>query len=365
MASAQEDLETGAEEFPCSSCGSVLRYKPGTDALKCDYCGHINPIEKDPGAELKENDLWATLNALADAHEQEVRLALKCSSCAAEFTAQVNSTSENCPFCGTSIVVPPEEVRQLKPDGILPFAIDKSAARDAAQKWLQRLFFAPQKFKDFGREEGLKGMYLPFWTFDARSDSRYEGQRGDNYTVTVGSGENRRTETRTRWTHVSGRIRHAFDDVLVWAGRSVPSHIINRFKRWRLGDMVPYQNQYLVGMETQLYDLSLNLGHSQAKEDMREHIRDLVRRDIGGEKQRIHSLDIHYSDETFKLVLLPIWIAALKYRDKSYTFIVNGRTGEVRGDRPLSWLKVGLVVIALAVVIGLAAAVAVNSEIAH
>lgn len=354
-------LETSTNEFPCSSCGAVLRYEPGHDMLTCSYCGHENPIEDDTGAKVEENDLWATLHKLENQHETQIMLAVKCDTCAAEFTFKTDNTSEDCPFCGTSIVVEPHQIRQLTPDGVLPFAITREAAQAAANKWLNRLFFAPAKFKAFGRDEdGLTGMYVPFWTFDADSDARYTGQRGDNYTVTVGSGKNRRTETRTRWTRVSGRIRHFFDDVLIWAGRSVPSHIINRFKRWRLGDMKPYQSQYLVGLEAQAYDLPLKGGHEQAQEEMHRRMAQMVRQDIGGDKQRINTLQIKYADETFKLVLLPIWISALKYRGKSYNFVINGRTGEVRGDRPLSWFKVFLVAFGVLLLALLFALIAAN-----
>lgn len=358
------ELITDRDEFPCSSCGSVLRYEPGQDSLVCHHCGFSNLIEKDPGAELKENDLWATLNDLAGKHEEEVVHALSCQACAATFTSAPGSSSETCPFCGTAVVINPYELRQLKPDGILPFAIPKDQAQAAGEKWRRGLFFAPGKFKNFGRDEhGLKGMYLPFWTFDAQTDNRYTGQRGINYTTTVGSGKNRRTVVRTRWWPVSGRIKHFFDDVLIWAGRNVPAAIIKRFQaRWNLSDMVPYDPQYLVGMEAQAYDLTLQGGHTQAKEEIRERVRALVRRDIGGDKQRINTLDIKYSDETFKLALLPIWISALQYRGETYTFIVNGRTGEVRGERPLSWLKVTLVTLAGLLLAGLVAAVFLAAE---
>ncbi len=360
----EKSLETQLDEFPCSSCGSVLRYAPGQDSLVCHHCGFSNQIEQDPGAELKENDLWETLNDLADKHEEEVVHALSCQACAATFTAQVGSSSETCPFCGTAVVLNPYELRQLKPDGVLPFAIDKEQAKTAGETWRRGLFFAPAKFKNFGREEGgLKGMYLPFWTFDAQTDNRYTGQRGINYTTTIGSGKNRRTVTRTRWRPVSGRIWHFFDDILIWAGRNVPEPIIKRFQaRWNLHDMVPYNPKYLVGMEAQAYNLTLEGGHSLAKEEIRERVRALVRKDIGGDKQRIHTLDIKYSDETFKLALLPIWISALSYQGKTYTFIVNGRTGEVRGERPLSWLKVALVTLLGLIVAGVAIALFAAAE---
>ena len=267
-----------------------------------------------------------------------------------------DNTSDDCPFCGTSIVVAPCQVRQLVPDGVVPFAIDQVQAQALAQRWMSRLHFAPSKFKQFARNDhGLHGMYVPFWTFDAQTDARYTGQRGDNYTTTVGSGKNRRTVTRTRWRPASGRVRRFFDDVLVWAGRSVPDHIIRRFRRWNLSAARPYSSEFLVGLQAQAYDLSLADGSEQAKERILRKIRQLVRQDIGGDKQRIHSLNVKYAGETFKLLLMPIWISALQYQGKAYTFNVNGQTGEVRGDRPLSWLKISLLVLlGLAVVAALA-----------
>ena len=348
MQDTAKDLITEREAFPCSNCGAVLRYSPGQDSLRCDYCGFENAIEDDPGAHVQENDLYATLKQLEQTHESQSLAAVQCTSCAATFTLTSGETSQDCPFCGTSIVVTPHQVRQLAPDAVVPFAVNQAQAQALAQKWVSRLFFAPTKFKNFARDEdGLHGMYVPFWTFDAHTDSHYTGQRGDTYTVTVGAGKNRHTQTRTRWRPASGRIQHFFDDVLVWAGRSVPKTIIRRFRRWNLSAARPYRNEFLVGFQAQAYDLPLAEGAEQSKAQMLETIRQLVRRDIGGDKQRIHSLDVAYQGETFKLMLLPIWISALQYRGKAYTFVVNGQTGEVRGDRPLSWLKIGLVALGL------------------
>ena len=282
------------EEFPCASCGSVLAYQPGQDALACDYCGFKNSIEQDQGEDLKENDLWAAMRQSAEQHEMQTLSGLSCQACAAEFSAQSELSTQTCPFCGTAIVIEPHEIRQLKPDGVLPFSIDRAQAQAAAKKWRKSLFFAPRKFKEFGRDDaGLKGMYIPFWTCDAQTRSDYSGQRGDTHTYTTGSGKNRRTRRVTHWRSVSGHIRHFFDDILIWAGRSLPEPIIKRFRSWRLDDVVPYDNQYLVGIETQAYDLPLKEAHEQAKARMRESIRDLVRKDIGGDKQRIETLNIN------------------------------------------------------------------------
>ena len=182
--------DKSAEEFPYASCGSALAYQPGQDALACDHCGFRNAIEQDQGETLKENDLWTAMRLSAEQHEMQTLSGLSCQACAAEFSAQSEFNTQTCPFCGTAIVIEPHEIRQLKPDGVLPFSIDRGQAQAAAKKWRKSLFFAPRKFKEFGRDDaGLKGMYIPFWTFDAQTGSDYSGQRGDTRTYTTGSGK--------------------------------------------------------------------------------------------------------------------------------------------------------------------------------
>jgi len=236
----------------------------------------------------------------------------------------------------------------------VPFRLSETEARKAMTGWLGRLWFAPSTLLEYARKgRALNGVYVPFWTFDAATSSRYSGERGEYYyeTRTVQVRVNGRMETRqeqvrrTRWYSTSGRVARDFDDVLVMASRSLPERLGNELTPWDLGALVPYNPEFLAGFQAEGYTVSLADGDDEARDRMSNVILQDVRRDIGGDEQRVHNVDTDWSDQTFKHILLPIWMAAYRYGGKSYRFLVNGQTGEVQGERPWSVWKIAFTVI--------------------
>lgn len=343
----ESDIKTGAR-FPCKDCGALLEYAPGTDVLTCPYCGAHNEIPK-TDAVVAEQDFLAELDALAGASEKEEHATLKCDACAAEFQPPPNVTATDCPFCGFHLNITTRTSRLIKPACLLPFKITREAAKASFFKWLGGLWFAPSRLKRFAESDSkLSGMYVPSWTYDSDTTSRYTGERGDAYYVTVGSGKNRRTERRIRWTSVSGSVFVRFDDVLVLASRSLPDKQARNLEPWDLKALVPYDDAYLAGFGSECYQIDLKQGFEIARRIMDERIREAIRRDIGGDEQRIHSVDTRHAKITFKHILLPVWISAYRFQSRVFRFLVNARTGEVQGERPFSAWK-----IASAVIVGL------------
>jgi hypothetical protein len=279
-----------------------------------------------------------------------------------EFDPDVHAAE--CPFCATPVVTGTGTHRHIKPAGVLPFALAESAARDAMSDWLGSLWFAPNGLQDYARKgRKLQGIYVPYWTFDADTTTEYRGQRGTVYyeTITVvRDGKTVRQKVpRTRWQGVSGRVRRFFDDVLVLASRSLPARYTNALSPWDLSALTPYTPEFLAGFRAEGYTVTLEEGFEDAKVQMDAVINRDIRFDIGGDKQRIDDARTQMRNVTFKHVLLPVWLAAYKYRDKSYRFVVNGQTGRVQGERPYSAWK-----IAAAVLVGLVVAVAVGYAVA-
>jgi LSD1 subclass zinc finger protein len=341
--------------FACASCGAQLEYAPGTSMLKCPYCGHENPIAASPWARVEEID-YAT--GLADAEieaPKETIHVVSCKRCAAEFQLDPAIQASRCPFCGTPIVLEPREVTHLRPGAVLPFGFDAKAARAKYETWLSGLWFAPSDVRRLAKTDaGFIGMYVPYWTYDCVTSTDYDGQRGVDYTRTVRDGDQTRTETETNWTSCSGSVARNFDDVLVVASRSLPRAYLDRLEPWDLADLAAYDERYLRGFGAQHYQLELADGFEAAKAKMEPVIRGDVRRDIGGDKQTIDSLDTDYDAVTFKHVLLPVWLNSFRYGGKPYSFVINGRTGRVQGERPWSWVKIGLAVLAGLAVVAIA-----------
>ncbi|HEY7609464.1 MAG TPA: primosomal protein N' (replication factor Y) - superfamily II helicase [Alphaproteobacteria bacterium] len=349
------------DQFPCAQCGANLRFRPGTDSIKCDFCGHENAIPKRPWTHIEEQDLAQGLAKIESTATTEEKRTVKCGACAAEFTFDPNVHAASCPFCGSAVVAETKTVRVIQPAALVPFELDDKKAQDAFKKWLGHLWFAPNDLTKFAAADGrLAGMYVPYWTYDAQTYSAYDGERGDAYYVpyTVTRTVDGKTVTETeqrreiRWSYVSGNVERFFDDMLVVASRSLPKKYADRLDTWRLSSLQPYRTEYLAGFRSEVYQVSLRDGFAEAKKRMEDEIRSDVRDDIGGDEQRIHNVNTRWEDLRFKHVLLPVWLAAYRYRGKVYQILINGQTGEVEGARPYSWIKIGLAALAAAIVAG-------------
>tara|TARA_R110000850_G_scaffold3068_13_gene14464 strand:+ start:263 stop:1372 length:1110 start_codon:yes stop_codon:yes gene_type:complete len=348
--------------FPCDTCGSDLRYDPAQALLKCDHCGNSEPI----------GTVWTTHRAIAEldlkrglaqtlgsAEMEETRVS-QCPNCAAQVEFDADTQARECPFCATPVVVDTGTHRHIKPRAVLPFALTEEVARDAMKDWLGSLWFAPNGLQAYARKgRKMDGIYVPYWTYDAQSDTRYTGERGTVYYEThtvMRDGKRQQVQVaKVRWRSVSGRVARFFDDVLVLGSRSLPKRFTDALEPWDLAALEPYAPEYLAGFRAEGYTLTLDEGFEEARAKMDAMIARDIKFDIGGDRQRIHSMDVDLSAMTFKHILLPVWLAAYKYRGKSYRFVVNGRTGRVQGERPYSAIK-----ITFAVIVGLIAAAIVG-----
>ena len=364
---APDSAAIGSSMFPCSGCGGQLEFSPGTDSLKCPFCGVLNTIDDGEGL-VDEQDLlaaFAELEGRADAEAADT-LTIKCTNCGGEAALGENITSGTCPFCGTPQVATRGSRRLIRPQALLPFAVEAGKARELFRTWLAGLWMAPSDLKKVAAlNEGLQGWYKPFWTYDSVVTTDYSGQRGDDYyvpvtrMVMVGGKMTARTimQRRTRWSNVSGRVRNTFDDLLVSASESMPPKHANLISTWNTRDLVVYQDEYIAGFHTESYTVPLREGLERAKVQMLAAVKRTIRFDIGGDQQRIGVMTPHYASLTYKHILVPIWIAAYRYSGTSYRFLINGRTGEVAGDRPYSAAKItgaiigGLVVAAIVVLV--------------
>ncbi|AFM04820.1 hypothetical protein Fleli_2454 [Bernardetia litoralis DSM 6794] len=354
------DLNANTRNLSCKDCGANLTYAPGTTFLKCQYCGAENEIVAEEEVAIEEYDFHQALEHTAEKTDMQTLQTVQCGGCGARTTLKPNIVSDECAFCGTPLVTSsPETVEVFQPKSLLPFHIDQKEAGKLFKDWVSSLWFAPNDLKKRAElTEKLKGMYIPYWTFDSETDSRYRGMRGDYYytteSYTDSDGNHQTRQVRhTRWTNVSGHIDHFFDDTLVLASHSLPQNYVDKLEPWDLEKLAGYDERYLSGFQTETYQVDLKSGFEIAKDKIETQIRTMVSNDIGGDEQRIESLQTNHNDITFKHILLPLWISAYRYQDKVYRFMINARTGEVQGERPYSVIKIALAVIAVLAIIGL------------
>lgn len=344
--------ETNQKEIVCKQCSAKLKFKPGTTNLVCEYCNFENEIEiKDEEIEELDFNEWLAKSEEGDA-TVEVHAVL-CNSCGAEITLAENTVSDHCPFCGNLLVITAEAQKKLiKPRSLLPFKIDQKSAFASYEKWLRKLWWAPPGLKKMARlNEKIVGVYIPYWTYDSNTNSSYVGERGDDYTTTEEyTDDNGKSQTRsvthTSWTTVKGTVSVFFDDVMVAASNSLPPKIVDKLEPWDVKELIPFDEKFLSGFRTESYQINIKDGFDKAKVKMDPVIRTQIKKQIGGDKQNITSMDTQYSDVSFKHVLLPLWISAYKYKNKSFRFLINARNGEVSGERPYCWWKIALAILA-------------------
>jgi len=362
--SAPEIAQLVFKELKCTNCGALLVFKPGTNSLVCEYCGANNeiPVTAQPPEEI---DYDAFIRDCYDTEDMQTVLLAHCESCGAETTLPPNVTASDCPFCGSNLVVKGASTSQIvKPKGVLPFKIDRNNALQLFNNWLRSLWFAPNNLVRFAlQEEKLIGIYIPYWTYDSQTNSRYTGMRGINYTdyvmqpVTVNGKTTVRQVpvTKIRWTPVGGAVNVAFDDILVVACTSLPKGYVETLEPFDLQNLLPFDEKYLSGFRAERYQVDVKSGLVTAKQKMDVAIRRAVCTQIGGDHQQINTLHSEFYSITFKHVLLPIWISSYRYRNKVYRFVINGRTGKVRGERPVSVVKVVLFTLLIVMIIVLIA----------
>ncbi len=361
---ASADIEKSdrsqVRQYPCSSCGAEVVFDPGTSSMKCPYCQAETELPQNE-ERVEELDFEAFLkNAAEDSETEEVNTR-KCDSCGAEASFAPGEAAGECPFCGSPVIVQGGTTKQIRPRGLLPFKITRKKALSSFREWIHGLWFAPNKLKKYARHDAkLDGVYVPYWTYDCVTVSHYTGQRGEHYWVTEhyttmvnGKSQSRTRRVRkTRWYPASGVVKMSFDDILVLASRSLPRKYADKLEPWDLENVAAYSDDFLSGFKAQSYQVGLEEGFGQAREIMEKPIRNAIRADIGGDEQRIHTVNTSYSDITFKHLLLPVWISSYRYKERVFRFLVNARTGEVQGERPWSFWKITLAILGGLAIIG-------------
>ena len=350
--------------FPCEGCGADLVFHIGQQRLRCPYCGFEKVILLDPQRTIEEQDFLAALEKVRQWRQERAEAPegdeseIRCAACGATVLFHGALISRTCPYCGSPLQQ--NEVhrsrRALPFDGVIPFRIDRRRAHQSLSGWIRSRWLAPSAFYRLRIEAAFTGIYLPFWTFDALTFTRYAGMRGEHYWVTVGTGKNRRMVQRTNWYRVSGTFQRFFDDVLVPASRGLPAHYLDRLAPWPLHEAIPFTPEVLAGFYARAYDVELDEGFSLAKAAMDAAIEAEVRSRIGGDEQQVDAIESAYDAITFKLMLLPVWLLVYRFRSRPYQVLVNAATGEVFGERPYSWVKITLLVLLaalIAVAIGL------------
>lgn len=331
-----------------------MDFDPQTGMMKCQSCGRTEAVVA-PTTVVTAHPL---LDALAHVTPlSTAALEVTCDGCGSVMVFEPPEVAGVCSFCGAVIVAEPKAADpMIAPDAVLPVKVTKDAALGEVRQWLASRWFAPNALKKMAQQDGIAGVYLPFWTYAADTESQYTGERGVHYFVTEYYTANdsngnpvqmSRQVMRTAWSPASGQVARNFEDVLVPATKSVNEARLNALEPWDLPALCVYDPEYLAGFKAQRYQIELPAGFEKAKQVMERVIEQDVRKSIGGDEQRIDHVQTATSNETFRHLLLPVWIGAYRFSGKVFQVVVNARTAEVQGERPYSATKIALLVVVI------------------
>ena len=335
-----------------------MDFDPQSGMMKCQNCGHTEAVPT--------STVTIVAHPLDDALKHVMPLSaealeVNCDGCGSVVVFEPPEVAGACSFCGAMIVAQAKAADPMvAPDAVLPVKVTKEAAQKEVREWISTRWFAPNALKKMAQQEGIAGVYLPFWTYAADTASQYIGARGVHYfeteyfTTTDSNGnqvQESRQVIRRAWSPAAGQVARRFDDVLVPATKSVNEARLDALQPWDLPSLCAYEPAYLAGFKAQRYQIELPAGFEKAKEVMERVISQDVRRNIGGDEQRIDHVDTATSNETFRHLLLPVWIGAYRFQGKVFQVVVNARTGEVQGERPYSAIKIATLVVGILILI--------------
>jgi len=343
------------KKYSCPSCGGEARWDPGKQALVCPFCGTVSPTElATDGSISRENDLAEALRALPAEKRgfDREKVSVKCQSCQAISLFEPQRVAQRCEFCGSPSIVPYEETKApIRPESLLQFKISEPQIRDSVRQWYGSRWFAPNRLKSGALTDTVHGVYVPYWTFDAQVSADWTAESGYYYYETeTYRDSNGRTQTRqvrkVRWVPSAGHLDHFFDDELVPATKGVNFELLRQIDGFPTKELLPYDAGYVSGWVVEQYQIDLVAAAQNARKQMDRKMEELCSREVPGDTQRNLQVDSDYSAQTFKHILVPIWLLTYNYGSQNYQVVINGYTGAIAGKYPLSWLKIFFAVVA-------------------
>lgn len=350
-----EEVELQTEDVTdkkCPGCGATVTYDPETLKMTCDFCGYSRELPQptegnDPFEELDFES--ATIRKTKDWGSQVRNLI--CKQCGASTVYDASQTAGSCPFCGSTSVMPVDDEEDvMAPGGVVPFEISRDRAAFLFKNWMKMKIFVPSKAKKECEAKEFTGLYLPYWTFDSQTTSSYKASLGYEY-------RNGKGETRVRWKKTRGIYEEFIDDEVVLASLKQKNPYIKHVSNYNFEKLREYSPELMAGFVAERYTLGLDDGWKVA----RNQIQKKLERNISKYLKKAHRADrvaqlvfsTEHANVTFKYVLAPIWIATYKYKEKVYSLAVNGQSGKVIGNAPISPLKVGIAILIFIAIIAL------------
>jgi hypothetical protein len=356
---AEAAAPAGPQLVRCGGCGAQAAFDPARGAVACAFCGWTDA----PRAEVVGTGAASAefTRAALDAGQAGLgvdRRELACAGCGAVFAIDDGALAATCPFCASNQVsVHAHATREaLRPAAVLPFGVGADGLSRAVAGWLGKGWLHPDGLAAVARIERFTGVYVPYWTFSARLDSRWEAEVGTERTERRWNAREKRHESHTviDWRRASGSRADEVRDLLVPATARLSARLLGEVQAgFDLAKLAVYEPTLLAGFQASAHDVSLADGWERGRADLRERARDACRGDIPERHVRNFSMKADLRDESWRHVLLPVWVSAYRWEDRTFVVLVDGCSGRVVGQKPVAWWKVW-VTVALALSPGLA-----------
>lgn len=329
-------------EYKCPSCGGAIEFDSHSQKMKCPYCDtefdletlkkydeqlsreaeqkdDISDWQTDPGKQWQEG-------------ETDGMNVYTCKSCGGEIVSDENTGATSCPYCGNPVILTERFRGALRPDMVIPFKLDKKAAKEAYYKHIKGRPLLPKVFRRENHIDEIKGIYVPFWLFDAdvAADARYKATK----VRTWSDSDYDYTETSYYSVDRSGNM--SFVSVPVDGSSRMPDDLMESIEPYKVADAVEFQTAYLSGYLADKYDVDAQQSTDRARERMKESAQNVLRDTVKGYASVIpENTNVRISGGDAKYALYPVWILNTTWRGKKYIFAMNGQTGRMTGDLPV------------------------------
>lgn len=327
-------------EYKCPNCDGAVSFDPSIQQMKCPFCDSefdvaaVQSLNEGIQAE-DDNITWSGHDDAAweDGEQEGMRL-YSCNTCAGEIITDESTAATSCPFCGNPVIMMGQLSGSLKPDLLIPFKLDKNAAIEELKNHLSGKKLLPKCFKANKRLEEVKGLYVPFWLFDADVDAnmRYRATKVRRWS------DSNFIYTETTTFNVIRQGELAFDDVPVDASKKMLSDMMESIEPFDLKDAAEFKTAYLSGYLADKFELTEKECIPRANDRIRASTEDAFRATVVGYNTVTPEYrGVYLKKSVVKYALLPVWVLNTTWRDKPYTFAMNGQTGKFVGDLPTDW----------------------------
>ena len=346
-------------EYKCPACGGAMEFDSKSQKMKCPYCDtevdiaefrkqdeELNEKAQQDGAgkgagqesagqENAKADGGKFQNAGNAAWQEDETKGMKvyvCVSCGGEIIADETTGASTCPFCGNRVVVKEQFADTLKPDLIIPFQLNKKEAKERYRKHLEGKRFLPKVFRTENHIDEIKGLYVPFWIFDA--DVAASGSYSAQIVRTWRAGDTQYTETQFYQLERAGRI--SFADIPTDASKKMDDTLMESVEPYDAKKAVPFETAYLAGYLADRYDVEMEERFQRAAERIKATAEETLRSTVGA-YQLVTTTGSHVDIDKvkYKYAMYPVWILNTTWRGERYLFAMNGQTGKMVGDLPV------------------------------